>query len=175
MVGFGAQLAWWSTGRWQAGRYGLLDYRAAVLGDGIFIPVVAGLLAALLWNERHPLGARDRAMTLSAATLGALAGAAVQASWLLDPSAVTNWTLPRAHHFSSPGWYHVCYLVIASASISAAGTLAARTVRAAAPAIRQRLADGWGLALLWMCGGAFTSVLSLDGSGSSATSASGPH
>lgn len=30
----------------------------------------------------------------------------VHAQWLMDPAIVPNWTLPRAHVLSSPGWWH---------------------------------------------------------------------
>jgi hypothetical protein len=103
--------------------------------------------------------------------VGGLAGAAVQASWLLDPSPVTNWTLPRAHHFSFPGWYHACYLVLAAGSIAAMGTLGARRLRSAPPVVRRRTAEGWGFPC---CGCAVSLRVSagLDSSGSSGTSAS---
>jgi hypothetical protein len=111
LTGFGALALMWAAGMGEQSLRGLFDYRSATVGDGLLLPTTAVALAVLLGHLTAGNGLRA-AVTLG--VVGALAGAATQMLWLGDPSPEPNWTLPRAHHFTFPGWWHAAFLTAAS-------------------------------------------------------------
>lgn len=117
-LGFGAlNIFYWTGGRDRPGP-GLYDYLSSSIGDAIALPVV---MAALVWLNLASAAKRvDNIVAVIAFAVGALIGVLLQASWLADPSPVTNWTLPRAHTFTPAGWYHAAFLTVVIAVLLAA-------------------------------------------------------
>jgi hypothetical protein len=116
-AGFGALNAFWQLGDWRRDVPGLWDYRSATIGDGVLLPLAAGVLVAA--GSRVPTAPRERIAITSAGILGATAGALLQIAWLRDPSPQLNWTLPAPHTFNAPGLYHAAFLTVASGLFSA--------------------------------------------------------
>ncbi|MDQ1059737.1 hypothetical protein QFZ23_003638 [Arthrobacter globiformis] len=112
-LGFGVMLGFWSSGGHADGVPGLLDYRGATWGDGLFLPVLAASLVTLIGRLPAPADFRVRA---SAGIMGGVAGLAVIVQWLLDPSPGLNWTMPGAHYLNWPGRWHAAFLVGACAT-----------------------------------------------------------
>lgn len=112
-LGFGALNVFSALGLGDPRLPGLYSFRAATVGDGILLPV----LAYALVRAADPRGPASRFQTrLSAAggVLGVLAGAGVQAGALMDPDARLDWTFPALHDYNLPGWYHAVFLIAAS-------------------------------------------------------------
>jgi len=126
VAGFGVMNAFWRLQEQSGGLAGLYDYRSATWGDGLLLPLTAGLLgsAAVL----GPSERSGRAWAAAAGCCGFALGAFTQVAWLADPSPGLNWTLPAAHRFNEAGWYHAAFLSCASGYLS---WLLARAVRAA--------------------------------------------
>jgi hypothetical protein len=171
LLGFGALTLFWLSGRWRSGRRGLPDYRSATIGDGIVIPAMVGILIGALRNEALPPTQHERRIALAAGLTGIATGAAVQLSWLLDPNPVTNWTLPKPHHFNVPGWYHACFLTATSGALAALAVTAARRVRTASSEARNAAPAGPWLGLLVGSGIGFVTLLAVDSADSSRTTA----
>lgn len=171
LLGFGAQTALWLTGGWHAGRHGFPDYRSGTIGDAILVPVMVGILIAALRNESLAPATRERRVALAAGLVGMLAGAGVQLSWLLDSNPVPNWTLPKPHHFTLPGWYHACFLTVTSGAMAALAITATRRLRVAKPETRRGALAGPWLGVLLGAGIAFVALVALDSSDSSRTTA----
>lgn len=92
---------------------GLYSFRAATVGDGILLPV----LAYALVRSADPRGPASRFQTyfsIAGGAFGALAGTTVQAWALLDADARLDWTFPAPHYYNLPGWYHAVFLIAAS-------------------------------------------------------------
>lgn len=127
LAGFGGLLAFWLLGDWPTDN-GLFDYRSATIGDGLILPLIAGiLLAAIIASPRSPA---DRTAAWTGVVVGALLGAATQAAWLADDSPNLNWTLPAPHEFNAPGWYHAVFLSLAGGALLGLSLLAATRIRA---------------------------------------------
>jgi hypothetical protein len=164
ITGFGAMHAFWALGDWPAELRGLWDYRSATVGDGLLLPVSAGILAGAA--SRLPRAPGDRRAALVAAALAAVAGIASQWLWLRDPSPELNWTLPEPHAFNAAGWYHAVFLVAATAFLAGAGMMAlwrARALRRSrgAGAASRYLEHPWAGVLL-ACLLGFVGLLMLD-------------
>ena len=55
---------------------------------------------------------------------GGLVGVGIQAQWLAANRPCLNWTLPAAHTFNGPGWYHAVFLTAACTFLASAATSA---------------------------------------------------
>lgn len=119
ILGFGVMNAFWFLSKHPQNLLGQWDYRAPVIGDGLLLPIAAGVLVSAL--DIIPRAAHERRIALAAGLFGAAVGAYSQWAWLRDPAPLPNWTLPEAHHFTLPGWYHAIFLAAASAYFSGAG------------------------------------------------------
>lgn len=112
-LGFGALSIFASLGLGDPRLPGLYSFRAATVGDGILLP----LLAYALVRSAGPDGAATRFQVVfsrAGGIIGALLGLAVQIQALIDPSARLDWTFPAPHSYNFPGWYHAVFLVSAS-------------------------------------------------------------
>lgn len=102
---------------------GLFDYPSATLGDGLLLPLSAGLiLAGLMSLPRTP---RDRSVGVGFASAGAVVAATVQFLWLRDDDPGLNWTLPEPHLFNLAGWWHAVYFVAVASYFAATVALVA--------------------------------------------------
>ena len=111
-VGFGAMNLFWWTGSWRRGVPGLWDYRSATIGDGLLLPIAAGILVAGV-DSLPPCPYEIRASTIAGA-IGALVAIGITWTSLRDPSPALNWTLPQPHKLNIAGWYHAALLVVVS-------------------------------------------------------------
>ncbi len=111
-AGFGALNLFWQLGDWRRDVPGLWDYRSATIGDGVLLPLAAGVLVAAA--GRLPAVPREAAVVTSAGILGTAAGALSQFSWLRDPDPQLNWTIPAPHTFNAAGLYHAAFLTVTS-------------------------------------------------------------
>lgn len=112
-LGFGALNIFAALGLGDPRLPGLYSFRAATVGDGILLP----LLAYALVRSAGPSGPATRFQAVFAragGVIGALLGLAVQIQALADPSARLDWTFPAPHSYNFPGWYHAVFLVTAS-------------------------------------------------------------
>jgi FtsH-binding integral membrane protein len=163
VFGFIALLVFWTAGTWPARLPGLFAYRAATFGDALLLPALAGLLVLGFHTMRsEPRPARWG--VVAAVVGGGLAGAGLQALWLADNSPDRNWTLPRAHHFDSAGWYHAGFLVVACAAFAGALVALALKVRNAHADsdCSVRVLDSWQAAFGWACLFGFAGFLAID-------------
>jgi hypothetical protein len=119
IAGFGALGTIWAAGEWEEGQPGFPDYLSGTVGDAVLLPTLVYLLA---WSRGRVLDAVSRSPSLRRSTLyaslGAVPGAAVMASWLLDEEARLNWSLPEPGVFSLAGWWHAVFLVLVCALLS---------------------------------------------------------
>jgi len=170
VAGFGVMNALWRLGDWPKDIRGLWDYRSATIGDGLLLPVAAGILVSA--RQRLPPAAKERALAAVFAVVGATAGAASQYVWLGDDHPELNWTFPEAHRFNAAGWYHAVFLTAASSFFAWAlfGVLyRLRGVHATEPQLVQsRIRSPW-TALLIGCLVGFVGLSLLDGSQSMET------
>jgi hypothetical protein len=170
VLGFGVMATLSATGQWTVG-YSMWHYRAATWGDILFVPGIAAALAAgLAEPQLHP-ARRERVWGLIGAAVFGIAGAVGQVSWLASDKPLLNWTIPSAHHFSFPGWYHAAYLVIVTSTVGWAGTVLSSRVRAAPVEEQTRLALTAVPAVLVGFGVSFGAALGLDSADSVNTSA----
>jgi len=170
LFGFVALSLLSATGRWDVGR-SMWQYRSATWGDALVLPTIVAVLAAALVDRRIPRTPQDRSWAIVGATLFGAAGLLVQISWIRASDPIENWTIPRAHHFSFPGWYHAVFLVTTSAIVGGMTLVAAHRVRAAPAATRAALAREWAVAALCGAAIAFGVLLALDSADSVDTSA----
>lgn len=143
LCGFGALLIFWLAGDWPTD-VGLFSYRAATIGDAVLLPAIVGILVAALRLGTLRVGSdppSERRAARVGALLGGLVGCGLQAAWLADTEPTTNWTLPVAHTFNAPGWWHAAFFVAVLASISALSLTAMVRVRAARRAGNQAAAE----------------------------------
>ena len=92
---------------------GLYSFRAATVGDGILLP----LLAYALVRAADPRGPGSRFQVIfstAGGVLGALAGLGVQTWALIDNDTRLDWTFPAPHSYNFPGWYHAVFLIVTS-------------------------------------------------------------
>lgn len=93
---------------------GLYSTRAATIGDGIMLPVLAYSLAQSVDLRRFRTNRFQAAFSLSFGALGLLTGAGVEVYDLSEPNAPLDWTFPAPHRYNLPGWYHTVFLVLAA-------------------------------------------------------------
>lgn len=112
VAGFGAMNLFWWLGHWRTDVPGLWDYRSATIGDGLLLPIAAGILVGA--GDRLPRAERELLAVVAAGFLGGFAGVWVQWAALRDPHPEINWTSPAAHTLNAAGWYHAGLLVTVS-------------------------------------------------------------
>lgn len=159
-----------ATGRWHVGR-SMWHYRSATWGDAVVLPTIVAVLAAAVSDRRLPRAPNERAWATAGALLFGIAGLLVQISWIAASDPVRNWTIPRPHHFSLPGWYHAVFLITTAAVTGVMTLLTAHRIRAAPPAVRDTLSRAWTAAALCGAAIAFGVLLALDSADSVDTSA----
>lgn len=113
-AGFGGQMAFWLLGSWPSDVPGLTDFRGAIVGDSVLVPVLVTALLDAGSRAQAASNQGEKSEASSIARLGALIGLAggigVQAAWLLDDFPRLNWAMVRPHQFTAPGWYHAVFL-----------------------------------------------------------------
>lgn len=108
--GFGVMYCLWRKIGTSGELPGLFAYRAATIGDGICLPVLAGALVALAEINRR-LTLMERRICLLGAGIMAVIGTGIQASWLISDKTKVNWSIPIQHYFNVAGWYHSLFFI----------------------------------------------------------------
>ncbi|WP_327048067.1 hypothetical protein OG320_09425 [Microbispora sp. NBC_01189] len=116
VLGFGALTVFSGFGLGADGPPGLFSFRSATVGDGLLLPLLS---YALVRASGGVTAFRRQAVTFAAAGFF-LAGAAIQAQWLLNSRPRVNWTLPRPHYFNLPGWWHAAFFALVMAFLAGA-------------------------------------------------------
>jgi hypothetical protein len=114
LLGFFALNIFTLLGSGQPRLPGLYSTRAATIGDGIMLPVLAYSLAQSVDLRRFRKNRFQTAFSVSFGALGLLTGAGVEVYDLSQPSAPLDWTFPAPHRYNLPGWYHTVFLVLAA-------------------------------------------------------------
>ena len=114
VLGFGALNILATLGAGQQHFPGLYTSRAATIGDGILLPLLAYALLRSAAALRRS-GTSHAAVSLTGGVLGASAGVAVQVQALMDKDTRLDWTFQAPHSYNLPGWYHASFLVAACA------------------------------------------------------------
>ena len=89
---------------------GTLQFRSALLGDAVLLPLVNVLLDRQLreWNDGTPVMAARRAR--SRRTLLAALGLTAFLHGVQATKNLTNWTMPRPWRWTAMGYYHAIYM-----------------------------------------------------------------
>jgi hypothetical protein len=173
IAGPGALLTFWVLGSWPTDR-GLFYYRSATIGDALLLPLIIGILVAVLGDKDLARRADERRWTIGAALLGLAGGVTSQALWLADNSPQTNWTLPHAHAFNAPGWWHAAFLSLMSAGLAAlvvTATLRMRKTREVSGTRGESLASSPWLGILFAAGLLLVGLIVFDGARGGTTDA----
>jgi hypothetical protein len=173
--GFGVLSGFWASGQWSAPRPGHPDYRSGTVGDAVLLPLLVGGLAGAATRLRLDTGLPATGWACAGGLLGAAAGASVQWSWWADPAPRVNWTLPAAHDFSAPGWYHAVFLTATSGLIGALLLVVLRRssrLRAVEPQLLRRRCASRVVAVVSGSALAFLALVALDSAPSASTSSS---
>ena len=84
---------------------GLYDYKAAVWGDGLFLPLFIAAMYFYVKTE-NLIKKKHKNISMIIGTVAAIIGGIWQLSWLLDENIKINWTIPKKYMFNAAGWYH---------------------------------------------------------------------
>jgi len=84
---------------------GLYDYKAAVWGDGLFLPLFVAAMYFYVKTE-NLIKKKHENISMIIGTVAAIIGGLWQLSWLLDENIKINWTIPEKYMFNAAGWYH---------------------------------------------------------------------
>jgi hypothetical protein len=103
---------------------GLYTSRAATIGDGILLPLLAYSLLQSVDLGRLRKSRFQAAFAVGGGILGWVVGAGVEVYDLSSPTAPLDWTFPAPHRYNLPGWYHTIFLVLAAGFYGAALALA---------------------------------------------------
>lgn len=90
---------------------GLFDYRAATYGDAVCLPLLIGTMTAFI-KMNAPIDKKNKRSCLLFGVSAAIAGAGIQASWLISDNTGLNWTIPIPHYFNVAGWYHSVFFIV---------------------------------------------------------------
>ncbi|GAC1436480.1 MAG: hypothetical protein NVSMB65_10530 [Chloroflexota bacterium] len=84
---------------------GTLEYRSAVIGDGMLMPLINMLIASALLDWRKSIRLRSflPAMGLSACVTGTV-------HWYQASRGLINWTMPRPYAWTAMGYYHAAFM-----------------------------------------------------------------
>ena len=163
--GFCVIITLWYLGTWRTDVPGFWQlYRSPTIGDGILLPLSAGLLIGA-GNKLPPVRREVFVMTLTGG-LGLAIGTLLQLIWWSDPHPLLNWTIPAPHKFSAPGIYHAIFLAAASAFFAAViGRLLwrVRLNRRVDAGRVQTIIESPAAALLIACVLGFAVLVALDG------------
>jgi hypothetical protein len=179
LTGFGALCLFSLAHSWPTPR-GLFFFRSATIGDGLLLPLITALLVRVITRMSSVTVCRERLVASIAFAVGFGAGAATQALWLADDRPVTNWTLPAAHTFDAPGWWHAVFLSTMCGTVMALAVMAARRIAAARaiasgsaelPYSADRLAGSLGLDVLFGAGLLFAGLVAIDNAHTTKTQA----
>lgn len=125
-AGFGVMNVFWAADAHDPELRGLYEYLSATFGDALCLPAAFGAVAYA--RATLPRTENERRAGTLAALAGTVAGAALQAAWLLDEDPELNWTLTAPHQMNAAGIYHAVFLTGMSAF--GAWLLATAAVRA---------------------------------------------
>ena len=103
---------------------GLYTSRAATIGDGILLPLLAYSLLQSIDLGQSRKSPFQAAFAVGGGILGLVVGAGIEVYDLSSPTAPLDWTFPAPHRYNLPGWYHTLFLVLASGFFGAALALA---------------------------------------------------
>jgi hypothetical protein len=103
---------------------GLYTSRAATIGDGILLPLLAYSLLQSVDLGRLRKSRLQAAFAAGGGILGVVIGAGIEVYDLSSPTAPLDWTFPAPHRYNLPGWYHTLFLVLAAGFYGAALALA---------------------------------------------------
>lgn len=120
-----------SLGTTPEGLDGFWAYPSGTIGDAFLLPAL--LLGLYIQLSVLPSGnpALERKLGVLGFFLGALGGAAVPASWILDADTAAIWLLPSPHHFNLAGWVHAIYLAVTSGALLALTSITFMRLRVA--------------------------------------------
>jgi hypothetical protein len=113
LLGFCALNIFMLLGLGQPRLPGLYTFRAATIGDGLLLPLLAYCLVRSA-SPPWPASRYEAVLAGAGGFLGMSIGAAVQVYALLDPDSRLDWTFPAPHSYNLPGWYHTGFLILAS-------------------------------------------------------------
>lgn len=82
-----------------------LEYKSAVIGDGMLMPVINMLIASTLLDWRKSIRLRS---FLPALGLSGLVTATVH--WYQASHDLVNWTMPRPYRWTGMGYYHAAFM-----------------------------------------------------------------
>lgn len=108
---------------------GLYTFRAATIGDGILLPLLAYSLLRSVDLGRLRKSWRQAAFAAAGGLLGVVVGAGIEVYDLSSPTAPLDWTFPAPHRYNFAGWYHTLFLVLAAGFYGAALALALAQLR----------------------------------------------
>ncbi|MCL2864745.1 MAG: hypothetical protein FWE25_04285 [Lachnospiraceae bacterium] len=116
-TGFGGMLLLWKILPRDNTLYGLFHYRAAFIGDSVFLPVLVATLVYYIARSGNRLSEQGLNFTRSFRTLlftvlAIVISIGMQLSWLLDENITLNWTIPQPGLFNVAGVYHAFFFVI---------------------------------------------------------------
>ena len=154
---FLALCLFWTLGRRVPGLPGPFAFASVTWGDSLALPAMTGLLTYAV--RGLPPARGDRAFAVTSAVLAGAAGATSQILWLTADHPRTNWTLPRAHRFTTAGWYHAGFVAAFCAALAALLALALNRA-VLAPRRPRRAVTAIGAAI--GCGLAFAVLLAAD-------------
>lgn len=90
---------------------GLYDYKAATLGDGLFLPILVGSLVAFTSFGLN-ISQKQKIISHIIGAMFSIVAIIEQRRWLTDENIGLNWTLPEPHKFNFAGWYHAVFFVV---------------------------------------------------------------
>lgn len=109
-MGFGMMNIFWINNKDNIDLLGLYDYRAATIGDGIFLPIFIAAMSIYLYKN-NILNRKQRYYSYIVGGIFAFVGLLIQLSWILNDDIGLNWTIPRPRHFTIAGWYHAFFFI----------------------------------------------------------------
>jgi hypothetical protein len=167
-AGFVPLLVFQLSGRWP-GRPDLFDYRSATIGDGLLLPLLTAFLVAA--RGRLPRAAHEKRIAAGAAAIATALAGWILWNWYQDPHPHTNWTLPRAHHLTFPGYWHTGFFLLAAAALSALTVSLIWRIRRAPLALRQWIAESSLLFGVLFAGFGYIGLAVVDDLGAAGTQA----
>ena len=117
-AGFGCLLYFWITDEHPPHLPGLFDYRSAVVGDALLLPVLVGVLTVSAVHLRRDAVSGRLAVAGAFGLLGLAAGVITQLVWLSDPAPRLNWTWTKPGEFETPGDVHAIFLIVVSGVVA---------------------------------------------------------
>jgi hypothetical protein len=110
ICGTGVLAPMWLLGATPRGVPGWGDFTATTVGDTLLLPVLGSCLVASFLYLPASGTRREKWVLLAGGFIGFIGGAVLQLTWVLDDRPRLTWVLPRPHHLSFAGWYHVAHM-----------------------------------------------------------------